>query len=453
VAVTVRGAVNRSTSVVVLVGCSVAAWGVTVWYAVDMPAAPGTMGLGVLGFVALWTVMMAAMMLPSLLPMLWRYRQAIVGVGGQHRGVLTALVAAGYFTVWTGFGLAAFPVGAALAALEMRQSWLARLVPIAGCIVVLIAGVLQLSTWKARHLACCRQAPGPGRTLSADAATAWRHGLRLGLHCAACCASLMAILLVGGVMDVRLMAAVTVAITVERLAPAGERVARALGVAVVAAGLFLVALATSRLVSLCAPEHVIGAVGHEGARPDVRAVPGGRLAAGGAHALDPGDAGHALTAGRPCLMADGAQAQPGDGARLDVRGIDRRTVGERPHGAAVLRVLPGGAGDGLLGVDAQEVGDHLTESVVEERRLRPGEHPLEAGARGARQADVVLGADGVQDEEDAVALRHADVVRHRRRAGVLAGTDRRCGGGRRERGEAGDGEETLGDHGSFPSGR
>src|SRR5207245_11686333 len=109
--------------------------------------------------------------------------------------------------------------------------------------VVLIAGALEVTEWKTRHLACCREAPGRGRTLLADAGTAWRHGLRLGLHCSQCCFGLIAILLVIGVMDLRAMAVVAAAITVERLAPAGERVARALGTVVIAAGLFLIARA------------------------------------------------------------------------------------------------------------------------------------------------------------------------------------------------------------------
>ena len=79
--------------------------------------------------------------------------------------------------------------------------------------------------------------------LPADAGMAWRHGLRLGLHCTHCCVGLIAILLVIGVMDLRAMAVVAAAITVERLAPAGERVARATGAVVVAAGLFLIARA------------------------------------------------------------------------------------------------------------------------------------------------------------------------------------------------------------------
>jgi len=189
-------------------------------------------------FLAMWTVMMVAMMLPSLVPMLWRYRQAAARSGASRLGGPTALVGVGYFVVWTALGGLAFPLGVALAALEMQRPAAARAVPIAVGLVVVLAGSLQLSRWKARHLACCREAPG--RTLPADARTAWRHGLRLGLHCALCCAGPTAILLVAGVMDLRAMAGVTAAITLERLAPAGERVARAMGVACVGAGVLLV---------------------------------------------------------------------------------------------------------------------------------------------------------------------------------------------------------------------
>jgi predicted metal-binding membrane protein len=136
-------------------------------------------------------------------------------------------------------GAAVFPLGIALATVEMQQPALARAVPIVTGVVVLIAGALQFTAWKAHHLACCREAPGRGRTLPSDARTAWRHGLRHGLHCIYSCAGLTAILLVIGVMDLRVMAVVTAAITAERLAPAGERVARAIGTAIIGAGLFL----------------------------------------------------------------------------------------------------------------------------------------------------------------------------------------------------------------------
>ena len=191
-------------------------------------------------FLGMWVVMMVAMMLPSLVPMLWRYREAIGRTGEMRLSRLTALVGMGYFLVWTLVGMTAFPLGAALAALEMRVPELARAVPIAMGAVVLIAGVLQFTAWKAHHLACCREAPRRGLPLPADSRTAWRHGLGLGLHCLRCCAGLTAILLAVGVMDLPAMAMVMVAITAERLAPAGERVAHASGAVMVGAGLFLI---------------------------------------------------------------------------------------------------------------------------------------------------------------------------------------------------------------------
>ena len=200
---------------------------------------PGTAA----SFLGMWVVMMVAMMLPSLAPMLWRYRQAVGRTDGTRLGQVTALVGVGYFFVWTVFGMAAFPLGVSLAAVEMQQPALARNVPLAVAVVVVIAGCLQFTACKARHLACCREAPGRDRSLPADAGTAWRHGLRLGLHCSQCCFGLMAILLVVGIMDLGAMAVVTAAITVERVAPAGERIARAIGVIVVGAGAFLIARA------------------------------------------------------------------------------------------------------------------------------------------------------------------------------------------------------------------
>src|SRR5881392_3502979 len=100
-------------------------------------------------FLGMWTVMMVAMMLPSLVPMLWRYRQAVgrTGDGNTGLGWLTTLVGAGYFFVWTAFGLAAFPPGVALAAIEMQLPALARAVPIAVGVVVVIAGALQFTPW------------------------------------------------------------------------------------------------------------------------------------------------------------------------------------------------------------------------------------------------------------------------------------------------------------------
>jgi len=209
---------------------------------------PGQTWLGAgASFLGMWVVMMVAMMLPCLIPMLCRYRQALAGKGETHPGWLKSLVGGGYFLVWTAFGIIIFPVGVALAELEMQLPAFSRLVPFAVAVVVLISGAFQFTPWKTSHLACCRDTPEHSCKLLADGGAAWRQGLRLGLHCCYCCAGLMAILLVLGVMDLRTMAFVTVAVTAERLAPAGDVVARVIGAVVIGIGLFLLA----RAVGLC----------------------------------------------------------------------------------------------------------------------------------------------------------------------------------------------------------
>ena len=139
----------------------------------------------------------------------------------------------------------------------MERAALAGAVPIAAGLTVTIAGLWQFTAWKARCLACCRDTHRRDNPLTNGARTAWQEGMRLGLDCASCCANLMAILLVIGMMDLRVMAVLTAAITVERLAPnlrlqtsrpsgqAREIAAQAIGVVIVAAGVFLLARATS----------------------------------------------------------------------------------------------------------------------------------------------------------------------------------------------------------------
>lgn len=194
-------------------------------------------------FMGMWTVMMVAMMLPAAIPMLARARRAFAMTSSRRLDRLTAVVGAGYFAVWAACGALAFPLGVALASLEMQRAPLARAVPVAVGVVVLAAGLLQRTAWKARQLACCRRAPHVDRPLPPDVPTAWRCGLRLGAQCVACCVGQTAILLVAGVMDLWVMAAVTVAICAERLLPAGTAIARALGLGTAGVGLFLVARA------------------------------------------------------------------------------------------------------------------------------------------------------------------------------------------------------------------
>ena len=181
-------------------------------------------------FLGMWAVMMVAMMLPILIPMLWRYREAVANTGAGKLAWLTALVTVGYFCVWTAFGVAVYPVGVALSAITARQ-------PIAVGATVLIIGLLQFTQGKASRVACLMTAHRHG-------STAWRHGLHLR-H------SLRAVLRRPdgdpahhgrdgpsrhGCCHGRDWA-------IERVAPAGLRVPRAIGAVVVGTAMVLIARA------------------------------------------------------------------------------------------------------------------------------------------------------------------------------------------------------------------
>jgi predicted metal-binding membrane protein len=210
----------------------------------DVPMCmPGQTLLGAAAsFLGMWLVMMIAMMLPSLVPMLRSYRHAVVS--SPRLRLLTSIVALGYFSVWAAIGLLAFPLSVAMSALEMSGPAMARAAPLASAMVMLVAGALQFSPWKTRQLACCRESIRLSCDVGSEPSTAWRHGLRIGWACAQCCAGPTAVLLVIGVMNLRAMVIVGAAITLERLAPAGDRIARAIGVLAMAAGVFLFARTT-----------------------------------------------------------------------------------------------------------------------------------------------------------------------------------------------------------------
>jgi predicted metal-binding membrane protein len=196
-------------------------------------------------FIGMWTVMMVAMMMPSLVPILWRYRRNLAAAGVRRPGWLAALAGVAYLCVWSVSGLVVYPLGVLLAQGEMLSTPIARAVPLAVGVVVVLAGALQFTSWKVRQLACCRNSLPHQAGPSTDTVLSFRYGVSLARYCGLCCVGLMAILLAKDVMDLGVMAAVTLAITVERLAPGGRRVARALGIVIVAIGVVLIAQAAA----------------------------------------------------------------------------------------------------------------------------------------------------------------------------------------------------------------
>jgi predicted metal-binding membrane protein len=193
------------------------------------------------GYLGMWMAMMVPMMLPSLVRMLSRYRRSVSGVDGIHLHGLTALVGAGYYVVWIVLGAAAYAAGAGLMAVETWWAAIAPWLPVATGIVLVVAGGVQLTSWKARQLALCREGSGCDRPPAPNAPAAWRHGLGLGVRCSLCCSSLMLALLAVGMMDLVAVAAVTLAISAERLMPVPLRIARVAGLAIVVLGVVTIA--------------------------------------------------------------------------------------------------------------------------------------------------------------------------------------------------------------------
>ncbi len=184
----------------------------------------------------MWAIMMAAMMLPSALPMLLQFVDLSRRKGEAARG--RAFVGA-YLLVWLVFSMAATALQWGLQAAgwtdpmaASRSAWLTAA-------LLLLAGVYQFSPLKQACLAHCRTPIGfllgewrPG------ARGALVMGLRHGLFCLGCCWALMTLLFVGGVMNLIWVAALAIVVALEKLLPRGARLAAVMGLVLIGAGVF-----------------------------------------------------------------------------------------------------------------------------------------------------------------------------------------------------------------------
>ena len=201
-----------------------AAWAATLVLAQGMAGMTGTMGFGIGAFVAVWTLMMAAMMLPSVAPLASLYARS---VSASRTARLSALVL-GYLLVWAAAGVPAY-------GLAWLTSWLDSHHPAAahGLAIAIFAacGLYQLTSAKDRCLAHCRSPFGlllrygsfRGRTRDL------RVGAHHGAYCLGCCWALMLVLIAVGVMNIVAMVALAVVILVEKVSPRGELIARLAG--------------------------------------------------------------------------------------------------------------------------------------------------------------------------------------------------------------------------------
>jgi predicted metal-binding membrane protein len=249
-------------SLIVLTG---GAWALTLYHALSMSmpmgivvrggmAADGMGGMAMRGmaaggwslggavvFVAIWTVMMAAMMLPAAAPMIVIFASAQARRARQA-AVPTWIFTAGYLLVWAAAGLLVYAlvqIGSEIAT-ALTSADRARWAPVALGGTLLAAGLYQFTPLKHVCLTRCRSP-------LAFVAQHWRDGrlgalrmgLRHGAYCLGCCWALFAIMVAAGVMSLAWMLLLTLLVFVEKVLPQGRRAAPAIGVALIALGLMV----------------------------------------------------------------------------------------------------------------------------------------------------------------------------------------------------------------------
>ncbi len=237
---------------VALFGLTALAWAYLYRLNLDMPgAALAQMALApapswtVLEFVTMlvmWWVMMLGMMLPAAAPMILTF--ATVSRRRRDRGqayVPTAVFAAGYLLAWGGYSLAATLVQGLLERAGLLTAMMTSASPLFGGLMFVAAGIYQLTPLKYACLAHCRS---PFEFIlnrwRDGAGGALRMGLGHGLYCLGCCWAVMALLFVGGVMNLLWVAALAAFVLAEKLLPVGVWMSRAGGVAMTLCGLWLI---------------------------------------------------------------------------------------------------------------------------------------------------------------------------------------------------------------------
>ncbi|HVE79080.1 MAG TPA: DUF2182 domain-containing protein [Gemmatimonadaceae bacterium] len=208
-----------------------------------MPEMGAWSALELLLLFAMWTVMMVGMMLPSAAPMILLF--AAVTRRRRERAspaAPTAVFAAGYLLVWTGFSALAALAQLGLHHAALLSTAMASTSPILGGLLLVTAGVYQ---WMPTKYACLSRCRSPIGFLGSE----WREGrlgalvmgARHGLFCLGCCWALMSLLFVAGVMNLLWVAAIAAIVLLEKVAPRGVIVGRAAGVLFAAWGVYLIA--------------------------------------------------------------------------------------------------------------------------------------------------------------------------------------------------------------------
>lgn len=257
---------DRAIVVAALATISVVAWAYTVWLAetmnmggVSMAHAPDMGAMLAPAFkpwtltdfsvmFVMWTVMMIGMMLPSAAPMILIY--ARVGRQAALQGkplAATGFFAGGYLLAWTLFSLVATIGQWLLERAALLTPMMSTANDMLGALVLIAAGLFQ---WTPAKDACLKHCQTPlGFILHTggfrrDPLGSLGVGLRSGLFCIGCCWALMALLFVGGVMNIVWIAGLTIFVLLEKVVPTGRIISRVSGAGLTAWGTWLLIAAT-----------------------------------------------------------------------------------------------------------------------------------------------------------------------------------------------------------------
>lgn len=254
---------DRTIVIVALATLTGLAWAYTLWLArhMSMPAvamsrvpdgsvvsmlAPGFKSWTAIDFLyvfVMWAVMMVGMMTPAVSPTVLLY--ARVGREARAQGTPFAATGAfggGYLLAWTFFSLIATLSQLLLERAAILTPMMATASRELGSLVLIAAGLFQWTPLKQACLAYC-QSPlifierhgGFQPSVSGSLVIGFRHGL----YCVGCCWALMALLFVGGVMNVLWIALLTILVLFEKMIPGGRVLARVVGVGLILWGVSL----------------------------------------------------------------------------------------------------------------------------------------------------------------------------------------------------------------------
>ena len=199
--------------------------------------------LNALMMLVMWAVMMVGMMLPSATPTILLF--AAVSrrhkPGGRRLAPVWTFVA-GYISIWTAFSLGATALQWGLERAALLSPMMAGTSALFGGSILIAAGLYQLSPAKHRCLEHCRTPIAfLSRRWRNGASGAWVMGLEHGAFCLGCCWVLMALLFVGGVMNLLWVAALTIFVLAEKALPFGRGLGRVSAALLVLAGLGVMA--------------------------------------------------------------------------------------------------------------------------------------------------------------------------------------------------------------------